>query len=153
MPVFSKKSLSILSKAHEDLQDLLKEVIQIIDVTVICSVRSAEDQQKAFDAGNSKAKPGQSPHNYEPSFAVDVVPASVLGGEARRGKKTYKLDWNSKDPETQKVVREEFFKLAGVMKAKAAELGLAIQWGGDFKSFEDLPHWEIQDWETLKNQL
>jgi peptidoglycan L-alanyl-D-glutamate endopeptidase CwlK len=151
MPVFSKKSQSILSKAHEDLQDLFNLVIERFDCTIICSVRSAEDQQKAFDSGHSKAKPGQSPHNFEPSFAVDVVPASVLGGEVRRGKKTYKLDWNSRDPQIQQLVREEFFLMAGHVKAAIAELGLSIQWGGDFKSFEDLPHWEISDWETKKN--
>lgn len=151
MPVFSKKSLSILSGAHEDLQDLFRLVIERFDCTVICSERSNEDQQKAFDQGFSKAKPGESPHNYSPSFALDVVPASVLGGVVTRGKKRLTLDWNSKDPEIKAAVREEFFHLAGVVKACAAELGIAIQWGGDFKSFEDLPHWEIKDWETKKS--
>ncbi len=35
--------------------------------------RSPEDQQKRFDEGVSNARPGQSPHNYRPSLATDLV--------------------------------------------------------------------------------
>ncbi len=151
MPVYGRKSKELLAKAHEELQEIFEEVIKSIDCTIICSTRSAADQQKAFDAGLSKAKPGQSPHNFEPSLAVDAVPTVILKGKSvdHDGNEVI-LDWNSKDPKIQALVREEMVHFAGIVKGKAAVLGLKIKWGGDFKSFKDMPHWELLDWETRK---
>ncbi len=33
--------------------------------------------------------------------------------------------------------------VSGAMKRAAAELGVEIQWGGDWKSFKDGPHYEL----------
>lgn len=146
MPKFSKRSISILHKAHPDLIELFEEVIKGYGCTIICSVRDAEAQQKAFDNGLSRAKPGQSPHNFEPSLAIDAVPDVILGGK----KGEIVLDWNSKDKEVQRLVHEEMLHFGGYVKGVAASLGIKVQWGRDFKSFKDMPHWELQDWETHK---
>ncbi|MGE8636345.1 MAG: M15 family metallopeptidase, partial [Achromobacter piechaudii] len=40
-----------------------------------------------------------------------------------------------------------FADLAGVVKACAVELGVPVEWGGDWKSFKDEPHFQIpRDW-------
>lgn len=36
-----------------------------------------------------------------------------------------------------------YYKLADAMKAAAKECGVAIVWGGDWKSFKDGPHFEL----------
>jgi peptidoglycan L-alanyl-D-glutamate endopeptidase CwlK len=36
-----------------------------------------------------------------------------------------------------------YHQLAKVVKKAAAELGIPIQWGGDWRSFKDGPHWEL----------
>jgi peptidoglycan L-alanyl-D-glutamate endopeptidase CwlK len=53
--------------------------------------------------------------------AVDIVPLPV--------------DWNNPKP---------FGLVAEAMKKAADELGVKITWGGDFKTFVDLPHYQIE---------
>lgn len=125
MPRFSKTSLDRLALAHPDLQRVMRAAIQDFDFSIICSHRSDADQQAAYDAGNSKAKPGQSPHNHQPSLAVDCAP--------------YPLDW--------KDIRS-FQRMAAVINAHALKLGVPIVWGGNWK-MRDYPHFELHNWRTL----
>ncbi|MNL80550.1 hypothetical protein D3C87_2074350 [compost metagenome] len=37
----------------------------------------------------------------------------------------------------------QFKDLAGVVKACAEELGVPVEWGGDWKTFKDGPHFQI----------
>ncbi len=113
-----------LSKAHPDIQSAVKNVASKIsfDVIVSCTTRSREDQAAAFKSGNSKAKFGQSPHNYSPALAVDLVPCDNDG----------KPDWTT--IHLYKALAEE-------MKRE-----LNITWGGDWKTFKDYPHFELPDW-------
>jgi peptidoglycan L-alanyl-D-glutamate endopeptidase CwlK len=53
---------------------------------------------------------------------VDVVP--------------YPVDW---------LDLARFRALAKVVKECAEELGTEVQWGGDWKTFVDMPHWELVD--------
>lgn len=136
---FSKRSLNNLATADEKLQLLFNEVIKEIDCTVICGHRTPEEQFELFKKGREKidgwwqvldkskvvtnvdGSTKKSKHNYYPSKAVDVVP--------------YPLDWNDIDS----------FKLLGsVVKRKAMELGIDIEWGGDWNSFKDYPHFQIK---------
>ena len=135
---FSKRSKGNLATADEKLQKLFNEVIKEIDCTVIYGHRTPEEQFELFKKGreridgwwqvvdkskvvtNLDGNTKKSKHNYYPSKAVDVVP--------------YPLDWND----------IESFKLLGsVVKRKALELGIDIEWGGDWKSLKDYPHYQI----------
>lgn len=40
---------------------------------------------------------------------------------------------------------EEYKKLADVMKKAAIEVGVKITWGGDWTSFKDGPHFQLED--------
>lgn len=140
MPKFSKRSLDVLATLHEDLQDICNVVIKHRDVVLLEGTRSPAAQQKAFDEGKSKARPGQSPHNYSPSFAFDMAPFPIP-------------DWNNPSPAVQAKVKAEFEDMALFVKGVAAGLGIAITWGGDFKSFSDSPHFELTDWVSRKSKL
>jgi len=133
----SKTSFSRLETCHRDLVLLVEYAINHedcpCDFTVVCGVRGRAAQEEAFNQGNSKAKFGKSPHNFSPSYAVDLSPY-VGGGIA----------WTDTDL---------FRKLADHMKACAKELGILITWGGDFKSIVDMPHYELTYWRDMKKEL
>ena len=87
---------------------------------VICGFRGRYEQEKAYMAGKSKAKFGQSKHNFKPSLAVDVVPLP--------------LDWND---------IPAFERLGEAVMKKADELSIKIKWGKNFKGLTDYPHFEL----------
>lgn len=119
---FSNKSLEKLYKCHPFLVELMLDAIRTSkdDFSIICGFRSDEDQQKAYDEGNSKAKPGQSKHNRQPSAAVDIAP--------------YPIDWDDIDA---------FVRLGKHVKECANFLGLNIIWGGDW-TMRDYGHFELE---------
>jgi len=38
---------------------------------------------------------------------------------------------------------EHFYPIADAMKAAAEELGVDLEWGGDWKTFKDGPHFQL----------
>lgn len=136
---FSNRSKNNLATADEKLQRVFNEVIKEFDCTIICGHRTPEEQFELFKKGREKidgwwkvvdkskvvtnvdGSTKKSKHNYYPSKAVDVVP--------------YPLDWNN---------LESFKLLGSVVKRKAMELGINIEWGGDWTSFKDYPHFQIK---------
>lgn len=121
MPSFSKASKAKLYTCHADLIRLFEAVIKKTDCTIVCGYRGKDEQDKAFAEGKSKLKFPSSRHNRKPSEAVDAVP--------------YPIDWND---------LERFKALAKIVKETAKELGIAIEWGGDWKSFKDMPHYQLR---------
>lgn len=125
MPSFGAASKKSLAQAHPLLQQLFTEVIKDFDCKVLDAQRGRAKQEEAFKRGNSRAHFGQSPHNWSPAIALDVVP--------------YPIDWND---------LARFRKLGALVKKKAAALGIPISWGGDWKSLKDYPHYELTPWRT-----
>ena len=122
MPNFGKRSKERLSTCAEELQEIMNEAITKMDFSILCGTRSKEDQNKAFNEGKSKLKYPQSKHNSNPSRAIDIAP--------------YPIDWND---------LERFEELAKIVKEVASSKDIAITWGGDWQSFKDMPHYELQD--------
>lgn len=120
MPSFSTKSSKILSTCHPDIQFVLNEAIKIVDFSVIDGYRGQYRQNKYYWNGSSKLQFPNSKHNRKPSLAVDIIP------------------WP-----TQYSNKYEFYRLAGVILAVAACNNINIEWGGDWNSFQDMPHFEI----------
>jgi peptidoglycan L-alanyl-D-glutamate endopeptidase CwlK len=84
----------------------------------------------------TNAKGGQSIHNY--GLAFDIV---ILLDKDNNG--TFEsIDWNTESKYFKLVV--EFFKKNG------------YEWGGDWKSFKDYPHFQKAfglTWQLLKNRV
>lgn len=120
MPSFSQHSLSNLSTCHGDLQRLMHEAIKVVDFRVTEGHRGREAQERAYEAGSSKARWGQSFHNAMPSLAVDVVP--------------WPVDWHD-------LGRFRF--LAGVVLGIASQMRIEVGWGGHWRTFKDMPHFEL----------
>lgn len=102
----------------------MNEVIKHTDISILCGHRGEEEQNKAFNDGKSKVRFPFSKHNKTPSLAVDIAPYN-------NG-----INWND---------LEAFKNLGELVKKKANELNINIAWGGDWKTFKDMPHFEIVD--------
>jgi hypothetical protein len=98
----------------------LNRAIQVIDFAVIQGHRPEADQEEAYREGRSQLQWPFSRHNSRPSRGVDIVP--------------WPVDWDN---------RERFFLLAGVVKVIAHNMGVDLEWGGDWSTFQDLPHWQL----------
>lgn len=121
---WSKASLAKLKTCDERIQALADMMLarSDFDLTITCGHRGEKEQQEAFDKGASKAKFGQSKHNNLPSLAVDICP--------------YPINWNDKDERWQQMALNAMWC--------AGRLGFEIVWGGSFKSFKDMPHFELK---------
>ena len=126
----SQCSLSRLVGVHPDLVEVVKLTIQrtAVDFTVIEGVRTPERQLELVAQGASQTQ--NSYHIKQADgygHAVDLAP--LVGGA---------IPWND---------WATFRGLADAVKACAAELGVPVEWGGDWKSFKDGPHFQIpRDW-------
>ena len=134
MPSFGVKSLEKLNTCHPDIIKVMNEAIKHTDFTVLYGTRTVAEQQALYAQGRTKPGPivtnkdgvnKKSKHNYLPSLAVDIAPWKSGKG----------IDWDDID---------RFKELAVVVKKAADTVGVAIQWGGDWKTFKDWPHWEIK---------
>lgn len=140
MPKFGKKSLERREMLCKDLRILVDEAIKYYDFSIVCSHRGQEEQERAFNSGNSKAHFGQSAHNFFPSFAVDIYPYPT---PYIQKKGVLYLDDNSK----------EWDKMICVFKNLAKQMGIEITCGIDFKRLVDKPHIEIADWKTRVKEI
>lgn len=140
MPKFGKKSLEQRELLCRDLKKLVDEVIKYYDFSIICTHRDRTEQEDAFKKGNSKAHFGQSAHNYNPSFAVDVYPYPVP-----RIEKKGVIVINDNSPEWDKMVC--------TFKNAARKMGLEITCGADYKSLVDKPHIEIKNWKERVKEI
>ncbi len=123
MPEFGQTSFSRLRTCHQDLQRLFFELIKDTDCSITCGFRGQAEQDAAYADGFSKLKWPNGRHNKLPSLAVDVIPYPFNG-------------WQDE---------EQFKDFAAKVKSKADELGIEVTWGGDWRGFKDLPHWQIDE--------
>jgi len=138
MPRFGERSRTNLEQAHPDLQRLFNRVIELYDCSVICGFRGEAAQTAALHAGTSTKAFPESKHNQSPSLAVDVVPW---------WKERPHIRWNGLDAERR------MYYFGGLVKGLAAEMGIAIRWGGNWdgdddlhdQTFFDLPHFELAE--------
>ena len=131
---FGPASMEVYKQLHPGLQRYCDRVIKIKDVSLICGYRGRAEQELAFKSGNSKAHFGESPHNYWPALAVDLVP------------------WP-----TQFESKAELHVLNGITIAIASVDEFPITCGNDWdhdgdvddETFHDSPHVQLIDWKKL----
>lgn len=116
----SARSLARLEGVHPDLIRVVKRAIQItpVDFMITEGLRSRERQAQLLKAGASRTMNSR----HLTGHAVDV--AAMIGPEVR-------WDWPL------------YPKIAAAFKQAAAEEGVRIVWGGDWKSLRDGPHFEL----------
>lgn len=121
MRKWSSRSLRSLKGIHPDLRRVMDRALQLspIDFVVIEGLRTQERQKQLVAQGASTTMNSR----HITGHAVDIVPIGPNGKTA--------FDWPL------------YNKLAPAVKAAAKEENVAIVWGGDWKSFKDGPHFEL----------
>lgn len=106
---------------HRDLVDVVRRAAALCEVPfrVTEGVRSPQRQEQLVKAGASRTMNSR----HLTGHAVDVC--AMIDGKPR-------WDWPL------------YGKIAVAFKEAAAELGVPIVWGGDWKSFRDGPHFELR---------
>ncbi len=114
------RSKQRLKGVHPDLVRVVERAIEIttVDFTVLEGLRSPERQKALMEAGASQTLNSR----HITGHAVDL--GAWVGDEVR-------WDWPL------------YHKIAAAMKDAAQQEGVQIVWGGDWRSFKDGPHFEL----------
>jgi peptidoglycan L-alanyl-D-glutamate endopeptidase CwlK len=117
---FSQRSLDNMRGVHPDLVIVMKRALSTspIDFMVIEGRRTLERQKELVASGASRTLYSR----HLTGHALDVVP--LYNGE---------ISW----------AWPLYFQLAIEIKQAAKDLGVRIEWGGDWVSFKDGPHWQL----------
>lgn len=112
-----KKSLKKLEGVHPDLVKVVKRAIEITkqDFTVLEGLRSKERQKELYETGRSKTMNSR----HLTGHAVDIAPWPIS------------WDW------------DYYYEIADAMKQAAEELDVDLEWGGDWVTFRDGPHYQL----------
>lgn len=114
------RSLKNLEGVHPDLKKVMMEAIEDspIDFMILEGLRTLSRQQELVRMGASKTMNSR----HLTGHAVDIAP--LLNGVIR-------FDWPL------------YYRLAPVIKDVAVSLKVSIVWGGDWRTFKDGPHFEL----------
>jgi peptidoglycan LD-endopeptidase CwlK len=115
--VLGPTSRERLKGIHPDLVSVVERAIEITeaDFTVLEGLRTLERQKTLYATGKSKTLNSR----HITGHAVDIAP--------------YPISWDWKD----------YPPIEGAMKQAAKELNVDIEWGGDWQTFPDAPHWQL----------
>ena len=118
--ILSQKSLRRLEGVNPALVQVVKRAIQItpIDFIVVEGLRSKERQAYLVEKGASKTLNSR----HLTGDAVDLAP--IVDN---------KVSWDWK----------HFYPLAEAVKEAAKQVKVEVEWGGDWESFKDGPHWQL----------
>lgn len=116
--ILGTRSRQRLSGVHPDLVAVVKRAIQITeqDFTVLEGVRNINRQRELFKAGKSTTMNSR----HLTGHAVDLAP--------------WPIDWED---------LSRFELVADAMKQASEELNVPVIWGGDWRTFYDGPHFEL----------
>lgn len=114
------RSKQRLKGVHEDLVKVVERAIEIttVDFTVLEGLRTPERQKALVEIGASQTLNSR----HIAGHAVDL--GAWVGDEVR-------WDWPL------------YHKIAAAMKDAAKQEGVKIVWGGDWRTFKDGPHFEL----------
>lgn len=115
-----QRSLQRLSGVHPDLVQVVRRAIQVtsIDFTVLEGLRTVARQRELVRKGASRTMNSR----HLTGHAVDIAP--WVNGQVS-------WDWKWYHP------------MADAMKKAARELDVPLEWGGDWKTFKDGPHFQL----------
>ena len=118
--VLSRRSMKNLEGVHKDLVKVVQRALEIteVDFTVIEGVRSYEKQAQLLKTGATRTMNSR----HLTGHAVDL--AAWVNG---------KIDWTW----------SYYYTIAEAMKTAAKELGISVEWGGDWVTFKDGPHFQL----------
>jgi len=116
----SQRSIERMSGVHPDLVRVVRRAITLttVDFGVTQGMRTVEEQRRLVADGKSRTMNSR----HLTGHAVDVV--AMIDG---------KVSW----------VFAHYAEISKAFKAAAKSLDIQIAWGGDWESFRDGPHFEL----------
>lgn len=125
---FSRSSIERMNGVDKNLRNVAYRALQIskvdFGIPAYGGRRTAEEQKQLFDDGKSQLDGTEKKSYHQTGKALDVY-AFVDG----------KASW---EPEHLAMV-------ATAMLQAASEMGVKLEWGGLWKSFVDMPHFQVPD--------
>lgn len=120
MYALGSRSLARLDGVHPDLVKVVRVAIQKtnVDFSVLEGLRTKERQRVLFGSGASRTMNSR----HLDGHAVDL--GAYVNGN---------IEWSW----------PLYDRIAVAMKRSASELGVSIEWGGDWVSFKDGPHFQL----------
>lgn len=117
---FTARDEQRLVGLHPDLVRVMRRAAATTSIpfAVIEGMRTIETQRQYVAKGASKTMRSR----HLTGHAIDIAP--MIDG---------KITW----------AWPVYYKLAPIIKAAAAAEGVPIEWGGDWRSFKDGPHWQL----------
>lgn len=127
---FSERSRERLKGVHPDLVSVMELALTKtpVDFTVLEGLRTLDRQKQLVKSGASQTMNSR----HLTGHAVDIAP--LLNGQVS-------WDWPL------------YHRIAPVVKQAARELGVPIDWGGDWTTFKDGPHWQLSWAEYPSNDM
>lgn len=125
---WDKISQERLKGVHPDLVRVMHKALQDapFPFRVIDGLRTVTRQKELVRIGASKTMRSR----HLTGHAVDIVPLVDLDRDGKL--------------ETEELFNWPLIRqLAPVVKAAATDLSVALEWGGDWKTFKDGPHWQL----------
>lgn len=115
-----KRSKQRIRDIHPDLNRVVKRAIQLTDVdfAVLEGMRTKDRQEELVRQGASTTMHSR----HLTGHAVDL--GAYVSGEIR-------WDWPL------------YYKISDAMKQAAEELEVPLEWGGDWETFKDGPHFQL----------
>ena len=109
-----------LRGVNPDMIKVVNELAKIttIEFRVLEGLRTLARQKQLVASGASKTMKSR----HLTGHAIDIAP--MLNG---------KISWDW----------PLYHKLAPLVKKAAANVGVQIEWGGDWRTFKDGPHWQL----------
>lgn len=134
---YSNTSLEKLAQAHPDIQIVCNELINVMDVSVLCTYRSEQEQNDCYSRGASKLRFPYSRHNRKPSLAIDLQP--------------YPRPLEDKELRLECCLMAGYFLGIAYLLRSQGIIKSHFRWGGDWnqnnkisdESFSDMFHFEI----------
>jgi peptidoglycan LD-endopeptidase CwlK len=122
MRTYSQRSLANLNGIHPDLRRVIDRALRDtpLDFTVIEGLRTKERQKQLVASGASKTMNSR----HLTGHAVDLLPLNPVTGKGE-------FAWPLYD------------QIGPVVKEAARKEGVPIIWGGDWNTFKDGPHFEL----------
>lgn len=132
---FSKNSLKKLEGLHPNLQNFFRELIKIspYDFSITQGVRTAEEQNKLYQQG--RIVPGKIVTNCD-GYKLKSNHQTKSDGFGHAGDIAVLVN--------NRIIWEEKYYKEVAMAARILMQKYNIEWGGDWKSFKDLPHFEYK---------
>lgn len=132
---FSKNSLKKLEGLHPNLQKFFQELIKIspCDFSITYGVRTAEEQNKLYQQG--RTTPGKKITNCD-GYKIKSNHQVKSDNLGYAGDIAILIN--------NKVVWEEKYYKEVTRAGRILMQKYNIEWGGDWKNFKDLPHYEYR---------